>query len=87
MVRLDRAWTTWRGERLRILAAEAVDAETGAGRLAPGVRRDTLVGTGDGVLRILVVQPAGRRPMDADAWSRGVRVDEDEPLGADGDVR
>jgi methionyl-tRNA formyltransferase len=83
VVRLDRAWTTWRGERLRILEAVAVD---GAG-LAPGARRDTLVGTGAGQLRLLSVQPAGRRPMAADAWGRGIRVGADERLGAPGDAR
>jgi methionyl-tRNA formyltransferase len=83
VVRLDRAWTTWRGERLRVLDAEAVE---GAG-LAPGARRDALIGTGAGSLRLLLVQPAGRRPMDADAWGRGVRVGAQERLGAAGDAR
>ena len=33
------------------------------------------VGTGRGVLELLTVQPAGKRPMDAAAWGRGLGAD------------
>ena len=80
VVRLDRAWTTFRTERLRVL--DAVVADTTLPSLAPGEVRDALVGTGEGLLRLVRVQAAGRRPMDAPAWWRGTRPGADERLGA-----
>lgn len=71
VVRLDAAWTTWRGRRLRVLDAEVVPAPPDAappGRLDAGV-----VATGDGGLALRVVQPEGRRPMPAPAWLHGAR--------------
>ncbi len=86
VVRLDRAWTTFRHERLLVVDAAArsepdpsAAADAAAGR--PGVLRDTSVRTGDGVLELLEVQPAGKRPMPASAWCRGVRVRPGEALG------
>jgi methionyl-tRNA formyltransferase len=53
----------------------AVPAE---GSMRPGeitvTRQGVLVGTGEGTLRLLEVQPSGRRRMDAAAWARGHRV-------------
>lgn len=67
------AWTELDGERFRVLVAAASDA---AG-LAPGEvragKREVLVGTGDGSLELRQVQPAGKRPVSADAWGRGLR--------------
>lgn len=46
-------------------------------RLAPGelelIDKHAFVGTGDGSLRLLSVQPAGKRAMDASDWLRGLR--------------
>jgi methionyl-tRNA formyltransferase len=57
-------------ERLGVLAAGAeADGKLEPGRLAGG---DALrLGCGEGTLRLEVVQPAGRRPMPADAYLRG----------------
>jgi len=71
VVRLDGAWTTWRGRRLRVLDAEVVPTMTGAA--APGQLHADVVATGEGGLRLLVVQPEGKRPMRATTWLRGVR--------------
>jgi len=57
LIRVGGAWTTFRGERFKIHAADLVD--------------DQIVPT--------VVQPAGKPRMDADAWRRGARPD-DEPF-------
>lgn len=58
------------GERLGVRRAVAVE-----GDLEPGVlaERDgaLLLGTGEGALRLEVVQPAGGKPMPADAYLRG----------------
>lgn len=60
------------GERLGVRQAHAVDPE---GEIAPGkleVRYDALLlGTGEGALQMDVVQPAGGKPMPADAYLRG----------------
>ena len=58
--------------RLRGLAARSLDRELARGSLI--VREgQVIVGTGAGALELLVVQPAGKQPMDASAWMRGRR--------------
>jgi methionyl-tRNA formyltransferase len=66
------AWTTLGGERFRVLLARPTGTSDHAvGRLVVE-RRRVLVGTGDGDLELITVQPAGRKPMDATAWARGL---------------
>jgi methionyl-tRNA formyltransferase len=75
------AWTTWRGERLRLGPVHPV-AEVGD--LAPGElraeRSGVLVGTGRGAVRLGEVQPAGKRMVPAPDWARGARLAADERL-------
>ena len=67
------AWTELDGERFRVLEAVPVpDAGLAPGELSPG-KRDVLVGTGDGALELGLVQPAGKRPLAAADWGRGLR--------------
>jgi len=89
-VRLDRAWTTFRGHRLGVAEADvvtvpeviALGAAAPAGRGPdPGTLHGDTVVTGEGALRLVVVQPEGRRPMDARAWVRGARPAPGERLG------
>lgn len=58
------------GERLGVRAAVAEQAELGPGRLVAGAGVLRL-GCSDGALRLELVQPAGGRPMAADAYLRG----------------
>ena len=82
VVRLGRAWTTFRGRRLRVLAA-GPSSDGGDAAPAPGRLRGTEVGAGGGTsLVLLTVQPEGKRPMDADAWLHGVHPGADDRLGA-----
>ena len=69
------AWFELDGERIRVLSAEAV-----AGDGAPGVVLDgrLTVACGDGALRLLGLQPAGRTAMAAESFLRGRAV----PRGA-----
>jgi methionyl-tRNA formyltransferase len=75
LVRLGGAWTTYDGRRLKVLAAEP-DGQGGA--LGHGVLDGLRVGTGDGALELVTVQPEGRGPMAAAAWRNGARP----PAGA-----
>jgi methionyl-tRNA formyltransferase len=98
VVRLDRAWTTFRGERMLVLDARArpvpAAAEGGPAGLerheamsGPGTLEGTSVTTGHGMLELTAVQPAGKRAMPASAWARGVRARPGETLGDEGDRR
>jgi methionyl-tRNA formyltransferase len=78
------AWSTFRGERLKLLPVAPVGDGPAA---APGEivadRRSVHVGTATGAVRLGTVQPHGRKPMDAADWARGVRPAQGEKLGDD----
>jgi methionyl-tRNA formyltransferase len=80
LVRLDRAWTTFRGRRLRVVEARPVPEVPGVPAGAPGTLEGTLVATGAGRLELLVVQPEGRRAMGGAEWWRGVKPAPGEAL-------
>ena len=66
LVRLGRAWTTFRGKRLRVLRA-TLDTSAAGHRV--------------GDLVLTEVQPEGKGPMPATAWANGARPGPDELLG------
>ncbi|WP_366554752.1 methionyl-tRNA formyltransferase [Aquibaculum sediminis] len=78
LARQVRAFTPWPGawfevggERIKVLEAEAVSAEGAPGQ----VLDDRLtVACGEGALRLIRLQRAGRAPMDADALLRGFAI-------------
>lgn len=76
------AWTTFRGERLKI---RPVRLDAGGDGLAPGeleVSKDGVrVGTGSHPVLLGEVQAQGKRAMTASDWARGVRIDPGERLG------
>ena len=76
------AWTTWRGDRLRLGPVKpASGAELEPGEVA--VTGDgVLVGAGRGVVRLGEVQPAGKRMLPAADWARGARPSPGETVGA-----
>ncbi len=72
------------GERLRILAARAFDAELDR---APGTvrtvdRREIFVATGRGWLAPRVLQRAGARPLDVESFLRGHPIADGARLGS-----
>ncbi|MEN8652796.1 methionyl-tRNA formyltransferase [Streptomyces sp. 21So2-11] len=81
------AWTVFRGERLKLVAAKPVPDHQG---LAPGelaaAKKNVYVGTGSHAVELLWVQPQGKKPMLAADWARGVRIAPGERLGV-ADVR
>lgn len=76
------AWTTFRGDRLRLgpVVPRANRADLAPGEIAVG-RAEVLVGTGSHVVALGDVAPAGRTWMSADAWARGSRPVAGERLG------
>jgi methionyl-tRNA formyltransferase len=74
------AWTSWRGQPLKVIAAR-VHAEW-VGDAPPGAlleRKDGVwVATGAGALGLLTVQPAGKRVLAAADWRHGLH----DTLGA-----
>ena len=67
------AWTTFGGERFRVLLAEPCDEALPVGAI-DARRREVLVGTGAASVRLLTVQPVGKRPMIGADWGRGARL-------------
>ncbi len=85
VVRVGRAWTLFRGHRL--LVVETVVGPVPAGGMQdPGedagrIDGDLVVAGEGSRLRLVTVQPEGRRPMAAAEWLRGVRPEPGERLG------
>lgn len=81
------AWTTARGERLKVHRLAVVDGP--APPAPPGmlleVDPDPVVRTGDGAVRMVGVQPAGGRRMSGADWARGRKIGSGERLGGDAD--
>ncbi|MDT4914417.1 MAG: methionyl-tRNA formyltransferase [Pseudonocardiales bacterium] len=74
------AWTTFRGERLKLGPVRL----RGANDLAPGELRvsksGVTVGTASIGVELGTVQPPGKRPMAAADWARGARIADGERL-------
>ncbi len=80
LVRLEQAWSTFRSHRLKVLRAAVAEAGIGAA-LAPGALDGVVVGTGEGALELVLVQPEGKAPQSAEAWRNGARPGPGERLG------
>lgn len=75
------AWTTFRGERFKVVSAAVSEESLAPGRIEVE-RKSVLVGTGTTALQLGLVQPPGKKAMPAADWGRGVQLDADEALGA-----
>lgn len=68
------------GARVKLLAVRRLEPAEEAPDLAPGhlamSAKRIYAGTGSEPIRLLRVQPAGKAAMDADAWWRGLGLDE-----------
>jgi methionyl-tRNA formyltransferase len=69
------AYTTWQGQMLKVLRARPRTAWIGEGQPGQVVSLEAGIGvvSGKGVLDLLEVQLAGRKPMAADLFARGQR--------------
>jgi methionyl-tRNA formyltransferase len=76
------AWTTLRGERLKLGPVRPTYGEVG---LAPGEilleRKRVLVGTGTDPVELGEVRAAGKKPMTAPDWARGARPQTGDVFG------
>lgn len=77
------AWTTFRGERLKIAPLGIrPDAEISAPGELVVTKNVVLVGTGSTPVELGDVQPHGKKTMPAADWARGVRPVSGERLGS-----
>ena len=91
LVRIGRAWTTFRHRRLLVVRARIRDASddgaqagSGTGELArpvPGTLLGDEVTCGQGSLELLEVKAEGRSAQSFEAWRRGARPLPGELLG------
>ncbi|WP_129662987.1 methionyl-tRNA formyltransferase [Phytoactinopolyspora endophytica] len=76
------AWTTFRGERLKL---QPIQLERGRDGIAAGEiiveKTGVRVGTGSHAVVLGDVKPQGKREMPATDWARGVRPEPGERLG------
>jgi len=79
-VRLGGAWTTFRGKRLKVLAADLVDPTATGDELVDGPLGGPPGGTVGG-LRLTRVQPEGKGSMAYRDFANGARPVEGEHLG------
>ena len=87
LVRIELAWTTFRGRRLKLIEAAAVldrgvDTMAATSQIGELSRHgpEVWVRTGAGFLRLVAVQPDGRSAMNAVQWWHGVRPQRAERL-------
>jgi len=79
VIRVGRSWTTWKGKRLIVHRARALPNQ---GDLSPGEIQGHIVGTGEGALELVLVQPEGKPAMSAADWARGARLQPGDHLGS-----
>jgi methionyl-tRNA formyltransferase len=65
------AWFEIAGERIKLLAAEAVEASEAAGTVIDGA---LTIACGDGAIRPRLLQRAGHKPLSLDAFLRGFAI-------------
>jgi len=75
------ATTTFRGEGLKVLRAEAVEATGEPGTVVEVSKHGFVIATTQGGFRPLLVAPAGRKVMAADAFVSGYRPEIGERVG------
>jgi methionyl-tRNA formyltransferase len=84
VVRVGGAWTIFRGRRLKVWRTVVAPDATGdeaTSSPGPGEIDGLRVGTGDGVVELLEVQPEGKGRQAAAAWRNGAQPRPDERMG------
>lgn len=80
-VRLGGAHGFFRGSRVKVHEALATDGSGATGAVI-AVGAELVVAAGSGAVRLLTVQPEGKKPMSAKDWANGVRPSVGEVFGS-----
>ena len=80
-VRVGGAHSFFRGSRLKIHGALPIEGDGVPGAFI-AVGADVVVAAGSGAVRLVTVQPEGKRPMPARDWANGVRPSVGETFGS-----
>jgi len=77
------AYTKKEGKTLKIWAAKVVDSKSDAqpGTIIDVTKKDFTIQCGEGALKIISIQPEGKKRMDTDAFLRGNAMTTGEILG------
>ncbi|MET9505271.1 methionyl-tRNA formyltransferase [Streptomyces sp. NPDC006622] len=76
------AWTTFRGERLKLIQVRTAPERDDLAPGEPAVGKNSVhIGTGSYAVELLWVQAQGKKPMRAADWARGVRIADGERVG------
>ncbi|MBD3169403.1 MAG: methionyl-tRNA formyltransferase [candidate division Zixibacteria bacterium] len=78
------ATTSFRDRKIKLLRADCIEGNPGgeAGEIRIDEKsKDMLVSCADGCLRILTLQPAGKKPMDARGFFNGYHPETGEKMG------
>lgn len=67
------------GRDVKVLECAVEPGDAAAGTVVSAGRDGIRIGTTDGVLRLIRVQPAGKPPMDAGAYANGARLAPGDP--------
>jgi methionyl-tRNA formyltransferase len=70
------AYCYFGGERIKIISAKIVQGSGTPGRVEKGSKKELLIGTGEGLISIIELQPEGKRPMPASAFLQGREIRE-----------
>lgn len=80
-VRVGGAHGFFRGSRIKIHEALPTDGDGTPGTVI-AVGADVVIAAGSGAVRLVTVQPEGKRPMAARDWANGVRPSVGESFGS-----
>ena len=80
-VRVGGAHSFLRGSRLKVHGAQPCDGAGEPGAIV-STGNEVVVAAGSGAVRLVTVQPEGKRPMPARDWANGVRPSVGETFGS-----